>query len=257
MIARMDADPIDLGGYEGPPVRIVDVEGAEDSLPLAKARNDAAASATGDLLVFLDIDCIPSPSLVASYRQALGREDGCFMGEVRYLAIVPPAGEPLDMAKLDRLSSRHVAKSAPPTANYVIEPDHGELWGLSFALTHAAFDRAGGFDERFDGYGGEETDFAMSLKRADIPLYRLANACAYHQYHPIHIPPLQHFDSILSNAERFREKHGRWCMDYWLGQFAEKGLIEWSTATDRIVRLRQPTADEVARSCAPDGTLYS
>lgn len=252
----MDADPIDTGALALPPVRIVDIR-SDEALPLAAARNRTAEAASGDQLVFLDVDCIPSPTLVASYRKALDQEDGCFMGEVRYLPTVPPADGPLDMAQLERASFRHVAKSAPPIRGYVPEPDHGELWGLSFALKASAFHCAGGFDERFCGYGGEETDFAMALKRADIPLYRLANACAYHQYHPVHIPPLHHFNSIVANARRFYEKHGRWCMDYWLGQFAHRGLIDWSESAERLALLRHPTEREIRESRAPDGTLYS
>ncbi len=37
------------------------------ALPLAQARNFAASKAKGDLLLFLDVDCIPAKSMIADY----------------------------------------------------------------------------------------------------------------------------------------------------------------------------------------------
>ena len=55
---------------------VVDVPLEDDGeLPLARARNAAAAAALergADLLVFLDVDCVPSPGLVAGYERAAG-----------------------------------------------------------------------------------------------------------------------------------------------------------------------------------------
>ena len=62
------------------PVRQLFVGG--DGLPLAKARNLAAESANGDLLLFLDIECIPTPSLVGDYAN-VADVGGILMGEVR------------------------------------------------------------------------------------------------------------------------------------------------------------------------------
>lgn len=254
VIAAMQEAPPPLP-FSEVPIRTVRVTGAR--LPLAAARNAAARTAQGDALIFLDVDCIPTPSLCRAYRTALGAADGCFMGEVRYLPSVPPSAEPLDFAALSATARRHVAKPAPPAAGIAIEPDHGELWGLSFALTRATFERAGGFDEAYVGYGGEETDFARRLAANGVPLYRVADALALHQPHAIHIPPLHHFDDILANAKRFRERWGAWPMDYWLAQFAEMKLIRWERAGDAIERVRAPSAEELAASRAPEGTLYS
>lgn len=251
VIAAMQPDPPPI---EAPfPVRIVHVTG--DRLPLAAARNAAVGAATGDGLVFLDVDCIPAPELVARYAACLADTDGCFMGEVGYLPFVPTL--PLDMAAIAAAGVRHPAKPAPPAYGISAEPDHGELWGLSFALSRGAFERAGGFDERYVGYGGEETDFAWRLHAAGVPLYRTAGALALHQAHPVHIPPLHHFADIIANARAFRGRWGRWSMDYWLGQFAAAGLIRWSPDASAIDVLRSPSPAEVAASRAPEGTLFS
>ncbi|TXC70482.1 glycosyltransferase [Sphingomonas ginsenosidivorax] len=232
------------------PVRMVQVPG--EPMPLAAARNRAAEAARGETLVFLDVDCIPSPTLVARYAETAGQ--GVRLGEVLYL----PAGATeggLDPERLDRLGVRHPAKPAIALDEVRPTPDHGELWGLSFALSATDWAAAGGMDERYVGYGAEETDFAARLEAAGVPMAWVGGARAWHQHHAVHMPPYQHFDSILRNAALFRATWGRWCMDYWLGQFAERGMIRIDDAA--ITVLRHPNADEIAASRMPDTTLFS
>ena len=65
------------------PVRMVEAGGS--GLRLAAARNAAAATASGDVLVFLDLDCIPGAGLCADYAEAAHDFPGLLMGEVMYL----------------------------------------------------------------------------------------------------------------------------------------------------------------------------
>ncbi len=232
------------------PVRTVFVQG--EPMPLAAARNRAAASARGEQLVFLDVDCIPSPTLIARYAGTAGQ--GVRLGEVLYL----PAGaveNGVDVATLDRLGVRHPAKPAIAPDEIRPTPNHGELWGLSFALSADDWRGAGGMDERYVGYGAEETDFAARLERAGVPMVWVGGARAWHQHHAVHVPPYQHFDAILRNATLFRATWGRWCMDYWLGQFVDRGMIRIDG--DSIAILRHPDAGEIAASRMPDTVLFS
>lgn len=231
------------------PIRSVFVPG--NPMPLAAARNRAAEAASGDQLILLDVDCIPAPGLVDRYA-ATADAAGVRLGEVLYL---PPGGAAMiDYAAFDRTGQRHPAKPALGDAEIRATPSHGELWGLSFAISAADWHRAGGMDERYVDYGGEETDFAARLERAGVTMAWVGGARAYHQHHPIHIPPLQHFDAILRNARLFHATWGRWCMDYWLGQFAERGLI--ALTGDELVVLRNPTPAEIAATREPDA-LFS
>jgi len=220
------------------PVRSVLVPG--DPMPLAAARNRAVEAARGEQLILLDVDCIPAAGLVERYA-ATADAAGVRLGDVLYLP--PGEVERIDDAALDRIGVRHPAKPELAEDEIRATPSHGELWGLSFALSAADWRRAGGMDERYIGYGGEETDFAARLERAGVTMAWVGGARAYHQHHPIHIPPLQHFDAILRNARLFHATWGRWCMDYWLGQFAERGLIAIDDAALTVVRA--PTRDEI------------
>ena len=247
-----DAEP-DLPAI-GLPVRTLTV--TDEALPLARARNCAAAAASGDTLVFLDVDCIASPTLVESFERAVTSERGLFLGEVLYLPEGAATG-PLDMERLDAVGIAHPSKPSMPETGLRREPDAGEFWGLSFALRRSLWNRLGGMDENFVGYGGEETDLAARLDTVGIPVWWTAGARAYHQHHPVHIPPLNHFGSIIRNARRFHEKHGRWCMTYWLGQFAEMGLIAWSQEAGDIVCLREPDAEMIAAARQPGHVRFS
>ncbi|GGE22839.1 glycosyl transferase family A [Aureimonas endophytica] len=259
VIAWMQDAPFADLPEPGCPVRHVMVPG--EPMPLAAARNRAAEAAAGELLVFLDVDCLASPGTVAAYEAGATAREGLFLGEVLYLPEGAVGEAPdvsgLDFPALDRLGQRHPAKPPVPAEGLREEADAGELWGLSFALPKARYQAVGGMDEAFVGYGGEETDFAARLAASSLPFFWTAGARCYHQHHRISVPPLQHFDHILRNAALFRARHGRWCMDYWLGQFHDRGLIDWRPADETLRLVRRPTPEEIAAAACGGERLFS
>jgi len=236
----------------GCPVRHLHVPG--EPMPLAAARNRAAAAARGERLIFLDVDCIPGPNLVAAYAEI--QTEALLLGEVLYLP-EGAVGPNLDDAALDRLGQVHPARPPVPTVGSRLELNPMELWGLSFALPAEAYARIGGMDEAFTGYGAEETDFAVRLAASGLSTHWIAGARAYHQHHPVHVPPLHHFEPILRNAARFHARHGRWCMEYWLGQFREAGFIAWDPDGTTLERLATPSPAEIAAARQPGTRLFS
>lgn len=218
-------------------------------LPLAAARNAGRAAASGDILVFLDVDCIPSAGLVPALAAAAAAHDGLVCGPIRYL----PAGAVRDRwreADLLQAGILHPARDFPDGG--VRETKNpGLFWSLAFAVRAATYDRLGGFDETFSGYGAEDTDLAFRAERAGVPILFLGGPRAYHQHHPGYDPPLQHFRDIVANAARFRDRHGLWPMDGWLDGFARLGLIAADRSTGIVVH-RDPTPDEMAAARLPD-----
>jgi GT2 family glycosyltransferase len=210
-------------------------------LPLAKARNAIRTVGADDALwVFLDVDCIPSERLLERYRTVLQeRPDALHLGDVRYLpkgAAAPGWTEQTLVAA----GVQHPLSEMRPAPG---EPmDHSLFWSLNYGCTRRTFDGIGGFDEAFEGYGAEDTDFAFRARDCAIPLLN-CTALAFHQYHPTYRPPLNHFDAIFTNAELFRERWGSWPMDGWLQAFADQGLLEWTP--DSLTVIRRPTQQEV------------
>lgn len=254
VIAWMQEDRHEDLPDPGCPVRHIHVPG--EPMPLAASRNRAAEAAGSDLLIFLDVDCIPSPGLVEAYGKAATAEEGLFLGEVLYLP-EGAVGPSLDFARLDALGRVHPSKPAVPEIGVRREPDCGELWGLSFAVPKRRYEAIGGMDEAFVGYGGEETDFAARLGASGLDFFWTAGARTYHQHHSVSVPPLHQFSSILRNAALFHARHGRWCMTYWLGQFREAGLIDWSQEKPGLTVIRRPDPAEIAASRRGGDTVFS
>lgn len=202
------------------------VEPGSDGLRLAAGRNaGAAAASNADLLVFLDADCVPGPDLVRRYRDAAVRHPGAVLcGPVTYLAEGVAASDPAGVAAL---TAPHAARPMPPedAERIAAAEEYPLFWSLSFALTPETWRRIGGFDESYEGYGGEDTDFAFRMRAREVPLVWTGGAHAYHQYHPTTSPPWQHVDDILRNGALFHERWGQWPMTGWLDAFERAGAV--------------------------------
>ena len=207
---------------------------AGDRLPLARARNAgarAAIDAGAGLLIFLDVDCLPSPQMLGRYVEAAEQSPyELLCGPVHYLD--PPGAEGYDLDTLPTPVG-HPARPTPPDGRLSHRGDHRLFWSLSFAVSAPQWEVVGGFDEVYEGYGGEDTDFGQRAKSRGLDLCWVGGAWAYHQYHPTSDPPVQHLDDIVRNAELFRRRWGWWPMSGWLDDFAAAGLIRWDEADQR------------------------
>ncbi|MBE7325724.1 glycosyltransferase family 2 protein [Nocardioides sp. Y6] len=196
------------------------------ALPLAAARNAGAREALAhgaEVLVFLDVDCLAGCDLVSGYTEAVRmRPDVVWSGPVTYLPPAPVAGYDLD--RLAEMDDPHPARPAPAPGELVVGADPDLFWSLSFACSADAWRTTGGFCEDYVGYGGEDTDFGRLVERSGLTLGWTGAARAYHQWHPVSAPPVEHLDDIVRNANLFRERWGEDAMEAWLLEFARRGL---------------------------------
>jgi N-acetylglucosaminyl-diphospho-decaprenol L-rhamnosyltransferase len=219
-------------GEDAPPALDVDhtlhVPPGPHGLRLAAARNagaDRAVRAGAELVIFLDADCVPGPELVDRYtRAAAANDDAVLCGPVTYLE---PGVDVSDSAQLVSATNPHPARPAPVPGQVVAASpaQYPLFWSLSFALTARAWTGLPRFDEGYEGYGGEDTDFAFALRDAGTPLAWVGGAHAYHQHHPTTSPPWQHLDDILRNGRRFADRWGQWPMTGWLEAFEREGAV--------------------------------
>ena len=159
---------------------------------LARARNAGVRAAAHDILVFLDGDVIPEAGLVAAHaRWHHALADALTLGFCAYVSVAGIdaeavrarrgslgellAGRPFDRPWIER----HMARTADLTSR------HGDLFravtGHNFGVSRALFDEAGGFDEAFTRYGGEDTEFAWRVQVRGGLLVPERGAFGWHQ----------------------------------------------------------------------------
>lgn len=226
VVVRMGGPSVDAA-LDGSPVTLVQMPDEYERLPLAAARNAGVAAADAPAVLLLDVDCIPSPSLLARCVDALDRVGGLVAGPVGYL---PPGATARSHAPaaLAELAEPHPARPVPGVGELVREDRYELFWSLSFAVGRRDWERIGGFCEEYSGYGAEDTDFAWTARAAGVPLHWVGGAWAWHQHHPVSDPPREHLEDIVRNSTLFHRRWGDWPMTGWLEAFRAEGLIEWS-----------------------------
>ena len=226
VVAVADASVADTVASAGWHANVVQLD-ESPPLPIALARNagaDVAIAEGAELLVFLDVDCIPARGLLDRYCHAAAtpeHRDALLCGPVTYLSPPGPHGYVLSELKIDP----HPARPVPADDVIADSSDYTLFWSLSFALTVRTWTRIGGFCEIYRGYGGEDTDFGQRAAASGVPMRWVGGAHAFHQYHPVSDPPVQHLADIVRNAQVFQRRWGWWPMEGWLSAFEGMGAI--------------------------------
>lgn len=212
--------------------------GPDGRLPLAAARNAGARRALelgADRLVFLDVDCLVARGALAGYDDAMATGDPVvWSGPVTYLRAVD---RPYPVDDLDRLDDPHPARPDPGPGKREVGDRWELFWSLSFALTATAWERAGGFDEAYTGYGGEDTDFGQRARRSGLSLGWTGDARAYHQHHPAGTTSPERVEDVVRNGRLFADRWGWWPMGGWLDDLERAGRVRRDGDGWQVVRL--------------------
>ena len=149
----------------------------------ADAVADAARWATGDVWVICDADLwVESwPTLKEAAELATVHPWVVPCGNVYRLN--SHATNELVAHDPDRQVTWPIARSALDLTTRNANPYRLFPGGGIFALTPEAYDRAGGFDPRFVGWGGEDTSLGAALDTLAGPHHRL-DASVWHLRHP-------------------------------------------------------------------------
>ena len=185
--------------------RLVHVRQEDDGFRLARVRNLGAATASGDLLVFIDGDCIPRRQFVAAIRRAA--LPGWFLAGTR-LELSRRLSERVLRGRINigswsdvellvrgrravrgwrNLTPRDRRRSWRPAL-----PDfapHGNAYGFCTAVARDDFEAVNGFDMRFVGWGDQDVDLAVRLGREGLRCgYAGPRSALLHLWHESHVP---------------------------------------------------------------------
>ena len=228
VVALGDPRVSDIVAEENSPAFVVELDAAEP-IAVAHGRNQGAAAALrgcAQLLIFLDVDCIPGTEMIGRYRDTASQPvhaNALLCGPVTYLA--PPGPQGYSITELQSQTNPHSARPVPGDGEVLPTTEYALFWSLSFAVTVPTWEKIGGFCESYRGYGGEDTDFAQCAAVRKVPMRWVGGAHAFHQFHPTTDPPVHHLDDILRNATIFHDRWGWWPMQGWLAAFEARGLV--------------------------------
>jgi len=232
IIVRMDDDAYVPCAF-GLNIQYSDISFVNGKMPLAAARNQGASIAEHDILMFLDIDCIPDFRYVECSYDLIRKVGGLHMASPLYLQ--RKLDGPLLFDNLYSLSIPHPARPYPDSSIEICQV-YELFWSLCYTIRKIDFYYTGGFDERYVGYGGEDTDFAKNAEKLGLPFYLTAQK-VFHQAHEVNLPPVNHCNSIVNNSNLYHMKWGVWPMEDWLGSFDRLGLIDWKDTQNHPISI--------------------
>lgn len=139
---------------------------SDANLPIAAARNRAAADARTPLLLMSDDDVLPGPDCLAVHLRAhRDHPDSVMVGALRL---------PESLRAGRRREPFERAASVAGRALWI------NATGANTSLPRELFARVGGYDERYVLYGGEDPDLAWRLRAQGVRFRHLPGAWAHH-----------------------------------------------------------------------------
>ena len=194
------------------------VRQGDDGYRLARVRNLGAEATTGDYLVFVDGDVVPRRHFVRAMREAAA--PGWFVAGKRLLLSDALTRRVLaDQIPIQRWSFPHWAlhgsQSSPLPALLPIDrrlpgreglPEfvpHADGYGFLLGVSRSDFERVNGYDARFAGWGGEDVDMAVRLRRAGLRCgWPGPQGTLLHLWHPTRKPDVRPNDDLLDETRR-------------------------------------------------------
>ena len=204
----------------------------------AANRNNGAAQATGDWLVFTDDDCLPDAGWLDAYAKAIAAQEQLLESPsektaTSYRVFEGKTYAPRPQQRLD--------EEAP------VNETGGCLWSCNFAISRSLFEELGGFDTRFPYAAAEDVDFRLRLrqKQEDFAFVEQASVC--HGWRPFcgWKSHLRYKQSILiymaihpEERERLTPTHYLKCAARALLKDLARGLVKYRAAGWRAEFIR-------------------
>jgi glycosyltransferase involved in cell wall biosynthesis len=193
------------GGF---PFRLIPVTRAHDGYRLASLQNLGARQATGTRLQFTNADVVHCPASVSGHAKLPGDMVGA--GIIKSISARGTAMVTLetvrDFRELLKLAGQFPERRT--NAGCVVQDpnlDPLPVWGGNFSVPKEAFDKVGGFDEGYVGWGGEDGDLVKRCqKQAGCKIVWVTNSVVYHLSHPV-----QNYHREQLGTIRYMKKIGK------------------------------------------------
>jgi glycosyltransferase involved in cell wall biosynthesis len=234
---------------------------------VALARNAGARLATGQILVFLDNDALAGPDFIAGHLEAHAGPDSRAVAGYVYgydpRTEMPGLAQALASASPAEVVARLGSQDGMRDMRYdfLAECDfdlnrfplpYAFFWTMNCSIRSEDFWAVGGFDEDFQGWGLEDTEFAFRVDRKGIPFYYSQRAWIVHL--PRERDLAEQADQLAANAERFFLKHPEPVIEIGWALITRKMMWLWRP---EYLALRQAqeqapadVADEIAAELA-------
>lgn len=133
----------------------------------ATARNTGWRASTGEVVVFVDDDCVLAPGALARLHAAL--------------AVYDAAGASIEPLHRGRVVADYM--HAERLVTHKVQDGHVRwLVTACLAVRRAALEAVGGFDEQLTSAGGEDVDLSLRLKAAGFRLGVAQDVVAFHDH---------------------------------------------------------------------------
>jgi glycosyltransferase involved in cell wall biosynthesis len=160
---------------------------------LARCRNEGVLASTAPYLLFLDGDCVLPPDHVAIHLAR--RKPGITMAG-NFVRIDQAASERVDEATIrsgefmkwvktdeHRLLRKQIRQAR--WYQWWRHPTKPKLIGNNVGIWRSDYKRINGYDENFEGWGCEDDDLRLRLRRAGVRIHSILPwTHTYHLWHP-------------------------------------------------------------------------
>lgn len=159
----------------------------------AAARNAGAAAGQGELILLLDSDCIPQPGMLSAHLAEIA--DGAD------ISFGPVVGAD------DGFWAAYQSVVADKRAERAAAGEYALMTTANAMLRRALFERIGGFEEAYRGYGFEDRDLVLRLLQAGAKASYAKHAVARHRLEPDLYRMCEKMrESGVSTAALFRQR---------------------------------------------------
>lgn len=248
------APPSDLSLIQSEKFNIVHKFTTQGELPIAKARNKGMLAAKHENLVYLNVDAVISPWLCKDGLLALKDNTVVFTSVVflpnercskLYSDILKNEQQIGYLASNDETLPKEDNNEIPSRNQ---ENNHGKfsddsICSTVFFIRKTDFQKTGGFDEGYAGFGLNDEDFFTNCRALGYSLEQLPTRTFAPQRLNYQCP-VNHLLDFVHNAQRFHAKWGFYPCTEVLTAYAEKGFIDSNYEENGLKVIQLPEQDD-------------